>query len=123
MPHVEPPGWPDQLSTAHSPRKLRPPPTSCAVRIGPIPTGWKRYGADQRVEDQPLRANRVTMPGHVLGIAAAYAGRAGVCDSHDGRNLRTTVLVALDLAGTTMWRRQLTVTTVLRGRPHAAPYG
>jgi hypothetical protein len=53
--------------------------------------------------DEP---NRVTMPGQVWGIAAPTPAGPVFVTSYDGHNLRTTVLVALDPAGTTMWRRE-----------------
>jgi len=50
--------------------------------------------------------DRVTMPGQVWGLAAPDPAGPIFVTSYDGRNLNITVLVALDLAGTVIWRRE-----------------
>jgi len=50
--------------------------------------------------------DRVTMPGQVWGIVAPTPAGPIFVTSHDAHNLHTTILVALDLTGTEMWRRE-----------------
>jgi hypothetical protein len=50
--------------------------------------------------------DRVRMPGQVWGLAAPDPVGPVFVTSYDGRNLNTTVLVALDLTGTVIWRRE-----------------
>lgn len=66
-----------------------------------------RYGAVQHAgRDQGMsEPDRVTMPGQVWGIAAPTPAGPVFVTSYDGPNLRTLTLVALDPAGTTIWRR------------------
>jgi len=49
---------------------------------------------------------KVTMPGQVWGLAAPDATGPLFVTSYDGRNLSTTVLTVVDLAGTVLWRRE-----------------
>jgi len=50
--------------------------------------------------------DRVTMPGQVWGIAAPTPAGPIFVTSYDAHDLRTTILIALDLTGTQMWRRE-----------------
>ncbi|MEU9314934.1 hypothetical protein [Streptomyces sp. NPDC048295] len=47
----------------------------------------------------------VPMPGQVRGLAAPNADGAIFVTSYDGKNLFTTVLTAVDMAGEVLWRR------------------
>jgi hypothetical protein len=46
------------------------------------------------------------MPGQVWGLAAPDGAGPLFVTSYDGRNLSTTVLTAVDLEGTVLWRRE-----------------
>jgi hypothetical protein len=46
------------------------------------------------------------MPGQVWGLATPDATGPLFVTSYDGRNLSTTVLTGMDLAGTVLWRRE-----------------